>query len=49
MAKLPDNVSIQRISAGVDNDTLLSPFWCKNKHQQMANAKRALLEADLAY
>ena len=45
VAKLPSNVSIQRVTAGVDNDTLLSPLWCKNKHEQIRHAKEALQKA----
>ena len=39
---LPQNVSVQRVTAGIDDDTLLSPLWCKNKHQQMRNIRIAL-------
>ena len=46
---LPDNISIARVSAGIDDDSLLSPMWCKNKHQQMFNIKKALLKEGLVY
>ncbi len=41
---LPQNVSVQRVTAGIDDDTLLSPLWCKNKHQQMRKIRIALEE-----
>ena len=40
---LPKNVVVQRVTAGIDDDTLLSPFWCKNKHQQIKKIREALL------
>ena len=38
---LPSNVSVQRVTAGIDDSTLLSPQWCKDKHQQMKNIRLA--------
>jgi radical SAM protein (TIGR01212 family) len=46
---LPDNVSISRVTAGIYDDTLLSPYWCNNKHKQMFKIKKALLKAKLVY
>lgn len=46
---LPQNVSVQRVTAGIDDDTLLSPLWCKNKHQQMRNIRVALEEKGFIY
>jgi len=46
---LPHNISISRITAGIDSDSLLDPEWCKNKHQQMKNIKLALLKEGLFY
>ena len=46
---LPDNISISRVTAGIDDDTLLSPMWCKNKHQQIFNIKKELLNHKLVY
>ena len=46
---LPQNVSVQRITAGIDDDTLLSPLWCKNKHQQMKKIRVALEEKGFIY
>ncbi|KLE07885.1 TIGR01212 family radical SAM protein [Aliarcobacter butzleri] len=39
---LPSNISVQRVTAGIDDSTLLSPQWCKDKHQQMKNIRLAL-------
>ncbi|MDK2041719.1 TIGR01212 family radical SAM protein [Aliarcobacter butzleri] len=39
---LPSNISIQRVTAGIDDSSLLSPQWCKDKHQQMKNIRLAL-------
>ncbi|MCG3675808.1 TIGR01212 family radical SAM protein [Aliarcobacter butzleri] len=39
---LPSNVSVQRVTAGIDDSSLLSPQWCKDKHQQMKNIRLAL-------
>ncbi|MCT7648257.1 TIGR01212 family radical SAM protein [Aliarcobacter butzleri] len=39
---LPNNVSVQRVTAGIDDSSLLSPQWCKDKHQQMKNIRLAL-------
>ncbi|WP_419673189.1 TIGR01212 family radical SAM protein [Aliarcobacter butzleri] len=39
---LPYNISVQRVTAGIDDSTLLSPQWCKDKHQQMKNIRLAL-------
>lgn len=46
---LPENISISRITAGINNDSLLDPQWCKDKHQQMKNIKSALLKENLFY
>jgi len=46
---LPKNVSVQRVSAGIDDDTLLSPEWCRNKHIQMKKIRDALSNALIKY
>ena len=46
---LQQNVSVQRVTAGIDDDTLLSPLWCKNKHQQMKKIRVALEEKGFIY
>lgn len=39
---LPERVSVQRISAGISDDSLISPQWCKIKHAQMKKAREKL-------
>jgi hypothetical protein len=46
---LPAHVMIQRISAGIEDDSLLSPRWCYNKHAQMFKIRQALAKAGLLY
>jgi len=46
---LPSKISISRLTAGIENDSLLDPLWCKNKHHQMKNIKSALLQENLFY
>jgi len=46
---LPDDVSISRVTAGISDDSLLSPQWCNDKHKQMHNIKQILLKEGLIY
>lgn len=46
---LPDHIMVQRISAGIRDETLLEPSWCYTKHQQMFNLRQALLKQGLRY
>jgi len=46
---LDRNIIVQRITAGVDNNTLLAPQWCRNKHNQLNSLKKELKEANLNY
>jgi len=46
---LPSNISVQRITAGIDDSTLLSPLWCKDKHTQMKNIRLALEKEGFNY
>ena len=45
----PKNVSVQRVTAGIDDDSLLSPEWCKNKNTQIKNINKALKPLGLKY
>jgi radical SAM protein (TIGR01212 family) len=45
----PEDVSVQRITAGIDNDSLLSPDWCRDKNQQIKNINKALKNVRLKY
>jgi radical SAM protein (TIGR01212 family) len=47
--QMPEHISIQRVTAGIDDSTLLSPAWCKNKHTQIQKIKKALLKEGLKY
>jgi radical SAM protein (TIGR01212 family) len=42
---LPDNISIQRMTAGSEN--LLAPQWCKNKSAQLSHIHKALRNAGI--
>jgi len=44
---LPNNISIQRMTAGTNN--LLAPLWCKDKATQMSNIHKALLKAGITF
>ncbi len=46
---LPDNICVQRVTAGIDDDTLLAPMWCKNKHKQISKIRKALLKEGFKY
>lgn len=45
----PENVSVQRVTAGIDDDSLLAPAWCKNKNTQIKNINAALKKIGLKY
>ncbi|MCP4971279.1 MAG: TIGR01212 family radical SAM protein, partial [Arcobacter sp.] len=47
--QMPENISVQRVTAGIDDSTLLSPSWCRNKHQQIQKIKKALIKEGLKY
>lgn len=49
MKNLPQHISIQRVTAGIDDDTLLSPQWCRVKHLQMKRIRDALAAALISY
>ena len=42
---LPENISIQRMTAGTKN--LLAPTWCKNKSIQLSHIHKALIKAGI--
>ena len=46
---LPDGISVQRVTAGIEDSTLLAPLWCKNKHSQIKKIREALLKEGLKY
>jgi len=45
----PEGVSVQRVTAGIDDDSLLAPQWCKNKNIQIKNINKALKPLGLKY
>lgn len=46
---IPKETMVQRISAGISDETLLAPKWCGNKHHQMFEIREALKEKRLLY
>ena len=46
---LPPTVTVQRLTAGINDDTLLAPEWCRCKHTQMQHIRAALREAGYLY
>ena len=45
----PKHVSVQRISAGVDDESLVAPLWCKDKNAQFRSINKALETIGLKY
>ena len=45
----PKNVHVQRVTAGIDDDSLLAPSWCKNKNSQIKNINAKLKKVNLKY
>ena len=46
---LPPTIHVQRITAGVGDDTLIAPSWCYNSHEQKNRAKAALRDGGFEY
>ena len=45
----PENIHVQRVTAGIDDDSLLAPMWCRNKNTQIKNINAALKGIGLKY
>ena len=45
----PQNVSVQRVTAGIDDNSLLSPDWCRDKNSQIKKINAALKPLGLKY
>lgn len=46
----PDDISIQRVTAGIDDDTLLAPAWCGlPKNEMLVYINQALMKEGLIY
>ena len=46
---IPENVIIQRVTAGIRDETLLAPKWCYCKHEQLKHIKEALKKENMLY
>ncbi|MBW6489462.1 TIGR01212 family radical SAM protein [Sulfurimonas sp.] len=45
----PSDVSVQRITAGIDDNSLLAPEWCRDKNSQIKKINAALKPFGLKY
>lgn len=45
----PHNVSVQRVTAGIDNESLIAPQWCKDKNEQIRAINEQLKKYHLKY
>lgn len=45
----PESVSVQRVTAGIDDSSLLAPEWCRDKNSQIRNINKALKQIGLKY
>ena len=45
----PENVSVQRVTAGINDDSLLAPQWCRDKNEQIKHINKALKKVGLKY
>lgn len=45
----PKHVSVQRMSAGINDDSLISPEWCRDKNSQIRAINHALKDIGLKY
>ena len=45
----PENVSVQRVTAGINDDSLLSPDWCRDNNKQIKNINSTLKTIGLKY
>ena len=45
----PKHVSVQRVTAGIDDNTLIAPSWCSDRNRQIKNINDALKDVGLKY
>ncbi|MDD3476408.1 MAG: TIGR01212 family radical SAM protein [Sulfurimonas sp.] len=45
----PERVSVQRVTAGIDDNSLLAPQWCRDKNRQIKKINSALKPFNLKY
>ncbi|NPA03457.1 MAG: TIGR01212 family radical SAM protein [Epsilonproteobacteria bacterium] len=46
---LPKEMIVQRVTAGIDDDSLLAPTWCRNKNSQMRAIRKMLASRGISY
>lgn len=49
LAAKPRHISVQRLTAGIDDDSLIAPQWCRDKNSQIRNINHALKKIGLKY
>ncbi|MEA1920472.1 MAG: TIGR01212 family radical SAM protein [Campylobacterota bacterium] len=45
----PETMHVQRITAGIDDDSLIAPQWCRNRNDQIRHINSALKKVGLKY
>ncbi|NOQ30599.1 MAG: TIGR01212 family radical SAM protein [Helicobacteraceae bacterium] len=45
----PENISVQRVTAGIDDDSLIAPAWCISKNDQIRAINSKLKKIGLKY
>ncbi|WP_304545545.1 TIGR01212 family radical SAM protein [Sulfurimonas microaerophilic] len=45
----PANINVQRITAGIDDNSLIAPDWCRDKNKQVRHINAALKKIGLKY
>jgi len=49
MQMKPEQVSVQRITAGIDDNSLIAPDWCRDRNAQVRHINAALKNVGLKY
>ena len=49
LAMKPRHISVQRLSAGIDDESLIAPQWCRDKNTQLRAINNALKKVGLKY
>jgi len=49
LKKLPENISVQRLTAGIENNSLLAPKWCLNKQESLKKIRAELEKNGIRY
>lgn len=49
LQRIPNNVVIHRVSAGVRDESLIAPLWCFDKNIQMRSIREALKKVNIEY